>query len=123
MRASLGTAIFRRWPVPAISQEAETRGLGDGGRPRGATQLAADVRNVAVNGVRAQYELLCDLAVAQTAGDAGEDLPFTSREQDRLRFSRMVRRLLRREPALRGMRGRRNPCHHARGSARCPAAG
>jgi hypothetical protein len=33
VRASLGAAIFCRWPVPAISQEPETRGLRDGGRP------------------------------------------------------------------------------------------
>jgi len=33
VRASLNAAIFRRWPNPAISQESETRGLCDGGRP------------------------------------------------------------------------------------------
>ena len=33
VRASLDAAIFRRWPVPATSQQSETRGLGDGGRP------------------------------------------------------------------------------------------
>jgi hypothetical protein len=33
---------------------------------------------VAVNGVRAQHELLCDLAIAETASDAGEDLTLTT---------------------------------------------
>ena len=33
VRASLDAAIFGRWPVPATSQESETRGLRDGGRP------------------------------------------------------------------------------------------
>ena len=33
VRASLKAAIFRGWPVSAISEESETRGLGDGGRP------------------------------------------------------------------------------------------
>ena len=74
MRASLDAAIFRRWPFPATSQKTETRGLRDGGSPGGATQLAADVRDVAVNGMRAQCELLRDLAIAETARDAREDL-------------------------------------------------
>jgi len=96
MRASLGAAIFRRWPVPATSQESETRGLRDGGRSRGATQLAPDVRDVPVNGMRAQHELPGDLAIAETARDAGEDLTLTTGQQVRLRFARMVRRRLRR---------------------------
>ena len=29
VRASLGGAIFCRWPLPATSQESETRGLRD----------------------------------------------------------------------------------------------
>ena len=57
MGASLNTAIFRGWPFLATSQEPETRGLGDGGRPRRATELAAYVRDVAVHGMRAQHEL------------------------------------------------------------------
>jgi hypothetical protein len=32
VRASLGAAIYRRWPFPAMSQETETRSLRDGGR-------------------------------------------------------------------------------------------
>src|SRR5262245_27794701 len=71
MRASLSAAIFHGWPVPAISQQSEARGLRDGGRPRGAAQLAADVGDVAVHGMRAQHELLGDLVVAETARDAG----------------------------------------------------
>ncbi len=74
MGASLNTAIFRGWPFLATSQEPETRGLGDGGRPRRATELAAYVRDVAVHGMRAQHELLRDLAIAETARDAGQDL-------------------------------------------------
>jgi hypothetical protein len=96
VRASLGAAIFCGWPVPAISQESETRGLGDGGRPGGATQLAPDVRDVAVNGMRAQHELPCDLAIAAAARDAGEDLALTTGQRDRLRPARMVRRRLHR---------------------------
>ena len=57
MGASLNTAIFRGWPFLATSQEPETRGLGDGGRPRRATELAAYVRDVAVHCMRAQHEL------------------------------------------------------------------
>lgn len=83
-RASLEAAIFHRWPFPATSQESETRGLSDGGRPRGATQLAADVRNVPVNGMRAQHQLLRDLAIAQAPRDAGEDLTLTNGQQDLL---------------------------------------
>ena len=123
VRASLGAAIFRRWPLPAISQESETRGLRDGGRPRGATQLAADVRDVAVNGMRAQHELLCDLAIARDParrrrGSHAHDWtagPAPARSH-RAATAAPV-------PALRGTRGRRNPRHRARGSARSPAAG
>jgi predicted solute-binding protein len=57
-----------------MSQESKTGGLGDGGGPRRATQLAADVRDVAVHGMRTQEQLLCDLAIAETARHAGEDL-------------------------------------------------
>ena len=49
-----------------------------------------------VNGMRAQHELLCDLAIAETARDAGEDLTLTAGHQDRLRLARMVRRPLHR---------------------------
>jgi len=89
--ASLEAAIFRRWPIPATSQKSETRGFRDGGRPRGATQLAADVRDVAVNGMRAQYQLLCDLAIAQTTRYAGEDLTLTTGQQDLLRLGCILR--------------------------------
>jgi len=37
-------------------------------------ELAAYVRDVAVHGMRAQHELLRDLAIAETARDAGQDL-------------------------------------------------
>ena len=46
--------------------------------------------------MRAQHELLCDLAIAETARDAGEDLTLTTGQQDRLRLARMVRRRLHR---------------------------
>src|SRR6476646_8427623 len=93
-RASLEAAIFREWPVPATSKESETRSLRDSGRPRGPTQLAADVRDVTVNGVPAKQQLLCDLAVAETARDAGEDLTLTTGQQNPLRLARIVRRRL-----------------------------
>ena len=73
-RASLNSAIFGRWPLSAISQESEPRRFCDGGRPGCAAELAADVRDVAVNGVRAQLELLRDFAVPETVRNAGEDL-------------------------------------------------
>src|SRR6476619_1643770 len=92
--ASLETAIFCRWPVPATSQKSEPRGLGDRGRPRGATELAADVRDVAVDSVRTQHQLLCDLAVAQTPRDAREDLTLTDGQRDVLRLACVVRRRL-----------------------------
>ncbi len=94
MAASREAAIFREWPVPATSKESETRSLRDSGRPRGPTQLAADVRDVTVNGVRAKHQLLCDLAVAETARDAGEDLTLTTGQQNPLRLARIVRRRL-----------------------------
>ena len=46
--------------------------------------------------MRAQHEMLCDLAIAETARDAGEDLLLTTGQQDRLRLARMVRRRLHR---------------------------
>src|SRR6202011_2936183 len=46
--------------------------------------------------MRAQHELPCDLAIAETARDAGEDLTLTAREPDRLRLARIVRRRLHR---------------------------
>ena len=51
---------------------------------------------MSVNSVRAQHELLCDLAVAQTAGDVGEDLPLTTGKQGRLRLALTARRRLHR---------------------------
>ena len=74
MHASLNPAIFRRWPFPVGSQQSEPRGFGDGGRARRATELAANVRDVAVNGVRAEHQLLGDLAIAETACHLGEHL-------------------------------------------------
>ena len=46
--------------------------------------------------MRAQHELLCDLAIAETARDAGENLTLTTGQQGRLRLARMVRRRLHR---------------------------
>jgi len=103
VRASLKAAIFRRWPVSAIraiSQESETRGLGHGGRPRRAPQLAPDVRDVAVNRVRAQHQLPCDLAITETPRDAGEDLALSIRQRDGPRPARLARRRLRRGERL-----------------------
>ena len=99
VRASLKAAIFRGWPVlaiRAISQEPETRGLGHGGRPRRAPQLAPDVRDVAVNRMRAQHQLPCDFAIAETARDAGEDLALTIGQRDGPRPARLARRRLQR---------------------------
>ena len=45
-----------------------------------------------MNSVRAQYQLLCDLAVAQPPSDARNDLPLTTGKQDRLGFAHVVRR-------------------------------
>ena len=78
-----------------MSEESETCGLRDGGRTRGAPQLATDVRNVAVNGMRAQHQLLCDFAIAQSPRDAGENLAFTLGQQHLFRLVRTVRRRLR----------------------------
>ena len=77
-RASLEAAISPRWPVPASSEQSETSSLRDRGRPRSAAQLAADVRHVAMNSVRAQHQLRGDLAVAQPPRDARNDLPLTT---------------------------------------------
>jgi len=46
--------------------------------------------------MRAQHELLGDLAIAETARDTGEDLTLTTGQQDRLRLARIVRRRLQR---------------------------
>ena len=46
--------------------------------------------------MRAQHELLCDLAIAETARDAREDLTLTTGQQDRLRLARLVWRRLHR---------------------------
>ncbi len=69
-----------------MSEKAQTRGFGDSGRPRGAAQLAADVRDVPVNGVRAEHQLLGDLAIAEAPRDAGENLalPIGQQYQRRL---------------------------------------
>lgn len=67
-------ALFGYAARTSMSEQSETRGLGDGGRPRRAAELAADVRDVAVHGMRTQQELLRDLAIAETAGDTREDL-------------------------------------------------
>jgi hypothetical protein len=92
--ASLEAAIFCKWPFSAISQESETRGLCDGRRSRGATELAANVRDVAVNGMRTQHQLLCDLTIAETPCHAGENLTLTFGQQDLLRVACIVRRRL-----------------------------
>ena len=41
--------------------------------------------------MRAQYQLLCDLAIAQTARYAGEDLTLTTGQQDLLRLGCILR--------------------------------
>ncbi len=64
--------------------------------PRGATQLAPNVRDVAVNRVRAQHQLPSDLAIAETARDAGEDLALTIGQRDGSRPARLARRRLQR---------------------------
>jgi hypothetical protein len=76
--ASLEAAIFPGWPIPVTSKESEARGLRHSGRPRIPAQLAADVRDVTVNGMRAEHQLLCDLVVGETARDASEDLALTA---------------------------------------------
>jgi hypothetical protein len=88
-RASLNPAIFCRWPFSAISQQSQTRGLGDGGRPGRAAEFATDIRDVAVNGMRAQHELLCDLTITETARHGGEDLALATGQQNRVALTRL----------------------------------
>jgi hypothetical protein len=52
---------------------------------------------MAVHGMRAQHQLLGDLAIGQTARDAAQDLPLTTGQQDRLRLVHGGRRCLRRQ--------------------------
>src|SRR6476661_984862 len=46
--------------------------------------------------MRAEHQLLRDLAIAESACDAGENFTLTTGQQDRLRSARFVRRRLRR---------------------------
>jgi len=50
-----------------------------GRRARWETKLAEDVREVPVNGVLAEEELLCDHRVAQSPGDEPQDLQLRPR--------------------------------------------
>ena len=120
-------------PTPAISlrmarsrvrrQSSPSRaGLGDRGGPRAAPELVADVGHVPVHGVRADDQLLGDLAVAQSLGDQCQNLALTGRQE----HARRLR--VRRRPVAVAERRAHRPADRAdvaqpREVRACPRAG
>ena len=66
-----------------MSEQAQARRLSDRRGTGTAPELAADVGDVAVHGVRAQDQLLGDFLIAQPACDQRQHLTLAARQQHR----------------------------------------
>src|SRR5688500_17231565 len=69
-------AIYSEWPESASREleQACARGVSHGSGARRRAELRADVRHVAMHGVRAQEETRGDLGVAIAVGYEAQDL-------------------------------------------------